>query len=926
MARSWLTSALALLAALIAAGVAVALPAVDYTVPAGRDTEPVILTGAQFGDWSTTPDFSFKLPLTDLQDCQSFDDKCEHNHYADPEVQAPPQQGTPTDRLLGYRWNDKAQAWQQIPFQVDEMFTRYLNNSASGFSVYSGEDQHTTYAFDREGFRYRVEDPSDPCHALPDHAPAADPVRGLDANDEVVFMSSDAGPAAPATAALPPGIESAKQVAIADPTNPSAPPRYAYVMKAKADGPKPAFNAENGYVRYQRDADADTFLFSQSNYDGYGNAPRGHFYEPGMGCVGADASQFGTGPCNEDLKWPRNAGDPNDPFYHCPQRHRPGDRAWITTPRYQFRYDGRWLLTKLQVSTDGGSTYGPDMIDRWKARAFAQDPESKTPCCGFEEEDTNWGGSSTLLGERSGPVRAIRETWGADSGTNVIRRETFYRDEIRQKSYLRVHVIPPLDGIYAQWDFNAGRVTKYFNPLKSDGVAIDGRNDETFGNMDDPCTPHYDQNDTGPFTQGYREAYRNLQLCDITKQPPDDPDCPPYCHLSMDITDPSFSGTVNSSLMWNQVTGPAGGLVDRYSIEKATDLTPGGAAQSLAAVPYYRDDSCFDDGTGSDPGPKLRPRNGMMSEPTASDGTPRRCWNYRSGDPEVPDGDDHFFQGDIATHGVHLLFIADSDNARQTVPLDEIVSEQRMVVLPPCTGNVGEQYGRGFEKPQQAVVADYSAGAVPTGTTDPGGTPPGASGAPAGGCNSAPAAPGSSATQESYPGGAATPADAPSGTKPEASEGGVAAYHRGSASPCLPARQRFRSRGIGRFRLGDDASRALRRSGRPAHGRRGALVWCVRGGGRVLVAFTRRGDARLIASTAPKTSARGVTPGDRLAEVKRKFRGARRVGGNLWEAGSGSTRTVIGLRAGRVHFAAVVDRRLLESRRLMKSYLSAIDL
>jgi hypothetical protein len=31
----------------------------------------------------------------------------------------------------------------------------------------------------------------------------------------------------------------------------------------------------------------------------------------------------------------------------------------------------------------------------------------------------------------------------------------------------------------------------------------------------------------------------------------------------------------------------------------ATDLTPGGAAQSLVAEPYYRDDSCFDDGPGS---------------------------------------------------------------------------------------------------------------------------------------------------------------------------------------------------------------------------------------------------------------------------------------------------------------------------------------
>src|SRR5258706_15345942 len=120
-------------------------------------------------------------------------------------------------------------------------------------------------------------------------------------------------------------------------------------------------------------------------------------------------------------------------------------------------------MTQIRISGNGGRTYGPDLVDRWKARAFAQDPGSKTPCCGYEEEDTNWGGSSTLMGEKVGPVRAIRETCGADSGTNVIRRETFYRDQIIHKNYLRVHVIPPLDGIYAQWDFNAGRMTHYYS-------------------------------------------------------------------------------------------------------------------------------------------------------------------------------------------------------------------------------------------------------------------------------------------------------------------------------------------------------------------------------------------------------------------------------------------------------------------------------
>jgi hypothetical protein len=120
-------------------------------------------------------------------------------------------------------------------------------------------------------------------------------------------------------------------------------------------------------------------------------------------------------------------------------------------------------------------------------------------------------------------------------------------------------------------------------------------------------------------------------------------------------------------------------------------------------MPYYRDDSCFDDGTGSDPGPKLHLRSG--DEPLlASDGTARRCWKPSDGIPAP--GDDHFFQGSIGTNGVHLLFLAESDNARQTVPVDEIVFEQRMVYLPGRQApTIGEKYGRGTEKPLVATVS-----------------------------------------------------------------------------------------------------------------------------------------------------------------------------------------------------------------------------
>jgi hypothetical protein len=718
-------------------------PLVDPTVPAKRDTEPVVLTGASFGEWSSNSNASVKLPLTDLIGCPSVDkqvpgnpprDNCSHNNYVKPEVDTGGQTlrpGVPVDRLLGYRWDDQARSWRQIPFQVDEVFTRYLDNSASGFALYSGQDQHTSYAFDREGFRFTQSDPNNPCLA---RAPGgvgttADPVKGLDANDELAFMASDAGPAAPSGTPLPPGIEGSRAVAIADPLKPTGAPTIVYVMLAAANGPRAQFDASNGYVHYARDPNADFFERSVSSYSNYGNAARGTICDAQGKPIGED-------------------------------KRRPRDYATVTTNRYSFRYDGRWLMTSIRVSPDAGHTFGPDLVDRWKARAFQQDPSSNTPCCGFEEEDSNWGGSSTLMGERVGPVRAIRETWGADSGTNVVRRETFYRDEVRQKTWLRVHVIPPLDGIYAQWDFNAGVMQTYRNPYTNtrdpSGVKIDGHNDEVFGNFDDPCNSNYNANDTTQLDQGYRTLYRTIGLCDPRLKDPRDGGPGPTYHQSIDVSDPTFGGA-NAALSWSQTSGPYGTIVDRYQVDRVTDLTPGGAAQSVVAVPYYRDDSCFDDGTGTDPGPKVNLRSG--DEPRTFNGAPRTCWHPPDG---APDGSARFFQGSIGTHGLHLLFLAESDNARQTVPVDEIVSEQRMVMLPGDPGNVGEQYGRGFEKPVVAAVGPAEAGKVmlgPPASGDPGGGGNPGGGNPGGG-NSGGGNPGSGNPGGDGSGGAGTPTSA----------------------------------------------------------------------------------------------------------------------------------------------------------------------
>lgn len=672
--------------------------------PQDHSVDPVVLTGAQFPGWSAGPEVTVREPqvandATGLQsDCGSQsepmpDGTTNHSCQSDsrlPRVQsALGIEGAPVARMLGYVWTGAA--WKQIPFQVDERYTRYLTNNQSGFAFYSGSDKHTTYAFDREGYRFVDSEPTNLCVAKQRGATGADPIKGLDDNDEMAFMYSDAGIAAPARTALPEGIAEAREVTVADPARPFE-TRTVYVMLAAPSGPDPAYSAANGYVRYQRDADAGMFVYSQSSYGNYGNAPKGPYCNPdGTPALNADGSR------------------------KIAQR-RPKDTAWIYTPRYKFRYEGRWLMTALHVHGPGMPTavalgneavdatqYKADLIDRWKARAFAQDPSSKTPCCGYEEEDTNWGGSSILMGERSGPVRTIRETWGADSSTNNARRETFYRDTVVWGDALRVHPIPPLDGIYIQWDYNVGAVGTYYNPARPGGVAIDGVNDEVVGNLDDPCNARYTQSDRSALDTAYRNAYAATPVCGVS----------PY-HQSVDVSDPTSSHP--NSLQWEEVAGDNGSIVSRWSIREHS----AGDAYSVVAVPYYRDDSCFDDGTGSSPGPKLHLRSG--DEPStwmdASGATgQRRCW--KPGNP-LPDpsfvnygpggdreGDERYYQGSIGTAGVHIMFIVDSDNAALTEPVDEIDTEQRMVVLEGDPGNVGELYGRSVEQPLTTAARPF---------------------------------------------------------------------------------------------------------------------------------------------------------------------------------------------------------------------------
>jgi hypothetical protein len=748
------------------------LPQPVTTTAPVRANEPVVLTGSLFPDWSAGPELTFRasqVPIdygvADSQglqpaylrsDCYVANPPPDVNGYVDtnhddhncyqsnqlPFRTAPGRIGVDPNALLGYRWDGKRDRFVQIPFQVDTKWIHYISNNASGFAFYSGVDQELTYTFDREGFRFTTNAPFNPsnpavvCQSAPvgGIAAAPDPNPWLIDTDEMAFMARDAGAQAPPGATLPRGIADAREVVITDPI--TLQQSFAYVMLSakNTDGTyrvTPRFTAASSpYVRYQRDPNADQFVYSQSAFSNYGNAPKGPV-------CNAD----GTPSIGHGFKYDALGNIVLDVTTFV--QRRPLDTATVNTPRYSFRYDGRWVMDSITVSPDneGLSTgdYGPNIVDRWKARAFQQTPGGSVPCCGYEEEATNWGGSSQLMGEKSGPVRTIRVTWGADSSTNNIRTEIFYSAEVRYQDHLRVHVIPPLDGIYVQRDMAAGRITTYRNNYTPDGVQVDGLNDEAFGNLRAHVGPDGAYVTDSPGSVIYNDANGNP----IVMGSPNDQHCPSPCiHGNFDLPDLKFSGPPGT-LQWEELSGPVGTTVERWNVQQVTPV--GTPLAAVATMPYFRDDSCFDDGTGMDPGPKLNlrsatepstwgydPVTGIPVSPAPAGATQvfqRRCWNHHpDGTPynipgatffdptnaaELPDpipdpgfspqGDIRYYQGDIGTHGLHILFITDSDNAQLTVPVDEIDSEQRQVILRGDPGNVGEQYGHSFDKPLMAA-------------------------------------------------------------------------------------------------------------------------------------------------------------------------------------------------------------------------------
>jgi hypothetical protein len=150
---------------------------------------------------------------------------------------------------------------------------------------------------------------------------------------------------------------------------------------------------------------------------------------------------------------------------------------------------------------------------------------------------------------------------------------------------------------------------------------------------------------------------------------------------------------------------------------------------------------------------------------------------------------------------------------------------------------------------------------------------------------------------------------------------------------CLNRRARLR-RGLGPIRLGMDFRTLLQSAGQPLRRTR-AWTYCVSSAGSrgAAAVLTPEGTVALVASDAPRHSARGVRPGTKLVALRRH---AKRIGGGVWmartsrKAARAAThakkrriRTLYLVRKKRVRTVAVAGPQLRD-RKALRQYMSLV--
>ena len=499
--------------------------------------------------------------------------------------------GTPVDRLLGYRWDADAKRFVQIPFQVDEQFTRYLDNTASGFALYSGQDQHTTYAFDREGFRWHARRTRTTRAGAPPSTPtAADPVAGLDHERRARVHGHRRRPAGAGRRAKLPDGHRAARAHHASPTRRTPPrARYVYVgARRRRTARSPRSTRRNGYVRYKRDANADTFAFSRVLLRQLRQRAKvGTYCDDGNGAT----RRYGEG-------------------RRAPARHRDDHHQALPLPLRRPLADdeGRDLARRRQDlrprprrPLEGARVRAGPRAPRRRAAATRR----RTPTGAARRRCSARGSARCARSARRGAPTPARTSSAARPSTATRcsrRRGCACTSSRRSTASTRSGTSTPAASTRSTTRAARRR-------------AIDGRNDEVFGNFDDPCNPNYDAQRHE--RRSTRATARSTSSCSSASFP---------YHLvgrpgRPDVRRPQRG---HSTGAWSPA--PHGSIVDRITTSTSRDQTPGGAAQSRRRGAVLPRRLVLRRRHRQRPGPEARPALAATSRARAPTARRAQCW------------------------------------------------------------------------------------------------------------------------------------------------------------------------------------------------------------------------------------------------------------------------------------------------------------
>ena len=131
----------------------------------------------------------------------------------------------------------------------------------------------------------------------------------------------------------------------------------------------------------------------------------------------------------------------------------------VSTDNYQRGFTDRWYDNELRITR--GAATGVDILDRHDDQFDSADASC------IRDQQTFSIGEGAFIVNKDGPVRAIRDFVGANSGPHVQRQHIFYDDLEVINTFLRVHPIP---GVVDFFDYSAaGSGLTYENGVMTPG-------------------------------------------------------------------------------------------------------------------------------------------------------------------------------------------------------------------------------------------------------------------------------------------------------------------------------------------------------------------------------------------------------------------------------------------------------------------------